>query len=161
MLSQALSSRVIGHPTAPQHLHVPGQNVCSGLLLPAASPFKEPHSTQQRQRSCSTQLSLGVGHGPGLVASAFNSSIHRLPGLLDALERIIGCTWCEGECEGLAACWQGKGKLSLTWTCFSFQILFFSFFFFFFPLNYKQYGEIESNHVWSNSFPPRPLADAL
>lgn len=64
----------------------------------------------------------------------------------------------EGEGEGLAACWQGEGKLPLTWTCYSFQM---NHLFFFFSLNYEQYGEIESNRVWSNSFPPSPSADAL
>lgn len=162
MLSQALSSIVVSHPRAPQHFHAPRQNVYPGLVLRAASPLKEPYSTQQRQRSCSTWLSLSVGHGPGPVASAFNSPIHRQPGLsllLDAPGRIGGCTWCEGEGEGLAACWQGEGKLPLTWTCYSFQMI--HLFFFFFFLNYEQYGEIESNCVWSNSFPPSPLADAL
>lgn len=69
-----------------------------------------------------------------------------------------------GEGEGLAACWQGEGKLPFTWTFYSFQmnhLFFFLIFFFFFSLNYEQYGEIESNRVWSNSFPPSPLSDAL
>lgn len=41
--------------------------------------------------------------------------------------------------------------------CYSFQMNLF----FFFSLSYEQYGEIESNHIWSNSFPPSPWADAL
>lgn len=161
MLSQAPSSIVVSYPTAP-HFHAPGQNMYPGLVLRAASLLKEPYSTQQRQRSHSTWLSLSVGRGPGLPASASNSPIHRQPGLsllLGAPGRTGGCTRCEGEGEGLAACWQGEGKLPLTRTCYSFQIN--HLFFFFFSLNYEQYGEIESNRIWSNSFPPSPLADAL
>lgn len=127
--------------------------------------LKELYSTQQRQRSYSTWLSLSVGHGPGLVASACSGPTHTQPGLsslLDAPGRIRGCTWCEGEGEGLAA---GRGKVSSLLPgpaihCYSFQMNHL-FFFPFFPLNYEQYGEIESNHIWSNSFPPSPWADAL
>lgn len=133
-----------------------------GFVLRIVFLLKEPYSTHYRQSSYSTWLSLSVGRGPGLVASAFNGPKHTQPGLssfLDAPGRIRGCTWCEGEGKGLAACWQGEGKLPLTWTCYS--LLFIPNESFFFPLSYEQYGEIESNHIWSNSFPPSPWADAL
>lgn len=136
-----------------------------GLVIRAASPLREMYSTQQRQRSCSTQLSFSMGCGPGLLPSASDSPIHSQPGLsslLDVPGRIRGCTWCDGEGKGLAACWQGEGKLlPLTWTCYSFQMNHLFLFVCLFSLNYEQYGEIESNRVWSNSFPPSPSAVAL
>lgn len=124
--NQPLFSIVASHPTAPQHFRAPGQNMYPGLVIRAASRLRELYSTQQRQRSCSTQLSFIMGCGPGLLPSASDSPTHSQPGLsslLDAPGRIRGCTWCDGEGKGLAACWQGEGKLlPLTWTCYSFQV---------------------------------------
>lgn len=92
---------------------------------------------------------------------------HQLPVAQYTASQDSVCSWMpqggseaahgKGEGEGLAACGQGEGKLPLTWTCYSFQMNHL----FFFSLNYEQYGEIESNHVWSNSFPPSPSAVAL